>query len=285
MATRTWGGATSGAVDVAGNYVAGVAPTAGDSVIWDRAAVNNMESGTFPALVDFTISAGSGASLLGTASSQPTFGAVTGTLRIGGLGAYYKISSTGTVALLKAELSAASIVYAVAGTFTQCDLTSGRFQSEAAAVLGTINSNGTSGEVGTNATAITALAGYGDWRITLRNITLVEFYGPTARLTTKGTTTGSGASSGSVVTGKFAAGAIYNKQSAADDTTAHLIGPRSTLTVAGNQNPNAGTLATLNRWVDTILIKTVPGSTLTVTTTNTIGASGASGAGQAGNDY
>ena len=102
MATVEWIGGTDGNVATGTNYLGGVAPGVGDSVIARVNPVNPMTTGTFPNLVDFIVGPEYRGNI-GNSAGQPTFGNVTGVFLWAGSGQYCKVNSTGTIAALRAS--------------------------------------------------------------------------------------------------------------------------------------------------------------------------------------
>lgn len=270
MAVREWNGATDGVVTTAGNYVAGAAPTAGDSVYARIRPTNPMASGTFPALVNFEVTEAYGANNIGSAASAVGFGAVT-SMRIAGQGSGYYISSSGTVDAASFEMPFGSTVVISGGTFTLTNVSGCKLEGGASAVFTTINSIGAEGTVATNGTGITTLTGSGKWTVTSRNITTANC-DANMRLIVTGTA--------AVTTVNIVGGGTFNHQSSGTVTTAN-VRPQGLYTVAGNPG-NAGTnvtLTTANIWKGAQLIESVPGFTLTVTTRNYVGTQNIGGPG------
>jgi len=267
MATVEWVGATSGDVSVATNYAGGVAPVATDSVVAQVTPVNPMTTGTFPALADFTTTAAYNADI-GNSSGQPSFGNVTGVMKLGHRG-NSKISSSGTITRLKAELTAGQTCTLLAGTTTRADVTGhGELVVGASAVL--TNGYLIAGAKLTaeaNGTAITLLdaGGQSVANVTGRNITTADVRD--SFLTTKTTT--------AVATGTFSGRSIYNKQTSATDTTIDAK-DHSIVTPSGKPYNAATDITTLNLWSTATLVEATAGTTLTVGTKNIIGATGAS---------
>lgn len=267
-----WTGATSGDITTTTNYVEGAAPTTnGDNIYFDRPATNDPTTGTLANSIG-TIGVTAGfTGNIGNDSTQPTVAAVT-TWDVAGKGTYYKLFSSGTVATVKASMTIGQTVSLVSGTFTNVYNTGTSVNAEAAAVI--TNYKGTKqskGVIASSATAIAdlSMADGSTVIITSRNMTAANVHYQSV-LTTIGTTTGTGASTAAVVTGIFTGRSRFYKQSAATDTTVHLIGAGTTATVEGNRNV-ASTITTVNRWADAVIVRYSAGSTLTVTTETPIG--------------
>lgn len=269
MATVIWNGSSSGDVTTAGNFTGG-APGIGDSVYSIANPANNMTTGAFPSLVAFTIGGSSTCSLAGA-----TFGNVTGTMTLGGIASSHTVVTSGTIATLKNQMaSGGTLNLTTSGTVTNFITRGVNTVNVAAAVVVTnIKNQGSTIYALSNATAITLYKGFGVMNSELRNITTATLAGVRSYLTTTGTTTGTGSSSGAVVTCDVINGATYNKKSAATDTTINLVGPNSKFTVMGNTNePLAtATVTTLEYWENTIRETTVAGYSAVVTNLNPIG--------------
>lgn len=267
MAERIWTGAVSTDVTVAGNYLGGAAPGPGDDVLADRGSV--AMTGTMVALTNFRATPGWRGNM-GTSGSPLTFGAVT-LFSYAASGQFANITSSGTITAAVLDMLNAAGMKIVGGTWTLVTSTLGKIIAEAAAVLTTLRINGSWWEIGTNATAITALTGWGKVDVDSRNLTDIRLHGPSSLLITRGTATGTTPSTGAVAAGMFTSGARYNKKSAATDSTVDLIGPGTVMDVAGNPNA-ASALTTLNRWSDAKVYERSGGHVMTIGTENAIGA-------------
>lgn len=278
MAVVRWLGGTSGNVGTAANWVGGSAPSAGvDDAVWDSVTAYGMESGTMPALVNFTITEGAGVSgaggqndgNLGTTSTSPLFGNVTGLFSIKSRGQFWKVGTSGTITKMLVGGTAGQSITAVTGTFTFIGAVGVDVVAEDAAVITAYDFQACRATIKTNSTAVTTGTAYDGSKVTInsRNHTTANFSGAGTQLTSVGSTTGTGASSGAVATGNFSSQATYNKQSAATDTTISLRGRKTKLTVAGNPNASvaSATITTINTTDGSVLVKYADGYTLVIT--------------------
>lgn len=269
-----WTGAVSGDITTAGNYVEAAAPTTnGDNVYFDRAATNDPTTGTLTNTLGTVAFTAGFEGNLGNASTQPAFNGNVTLFDFAAKGNFYKVAGSATFATIKASMTQGQTVSLVSGTATNVYNTGSNFNAEAAGVVtnykGMKQSKAT---IATSATAITdlTLVDGSSAVLSSRNMTAANVHRGSV-LTTKGTATGTGASTASVATGIITGGSKLFKQNAGTDTTLHLIGAGTVLTVEGNPN-SASTVTTANRWADAVIVKAAGGSTLTVTTENVIGA-------------
>lgn len=272
MSTVYWTGAAGdGNVATGGNYLGGVAPSGTDSVVCGQSVTSSghMTTGTFPALVDFTVAASSNV----TIGTGVTWDNITGTATLGGSGAYYNIgTSAKTIAKLACQHQFNGVTNVVAGTVTTLEATMCRVNVAAAAINTTCNNMGGTLTFGSNSTAVTTYTGWGTATFNSRNVTTANVDGAASTLITTGTSTGTGSSTGAVATCNITSGGTYNKQSAATDTTINIRGQGSTLTVSGNSNASgATTITTLNQWSDSHVVLAVPGYSTAAGTTNRTG--------------
>lgn len=283
MATIRWNGLTSGDVGVGANYVGGAAPTAGvDSVLWDTITPYGMESGTMPALVDFTQTEGAGVARagytdggnIGTSAGAPTFGNVTGTMTLNAEASLRKIATSGTIAAITAKMPTGAELVIGSGTFTRIDAWgrggSGLVTIAASNTVTAFYPNGVRSVVSTSSNALATLEamGGGVHEVTLRNITTGEVSG-TSVLVTKGGTTGTGGSSGAVAAIDLIEGGTYNKQSAATDTLIN-VKYRGYFTPAGNPNASdsGATVTTANVYSGGRFVRAATGYIVKITNEN-----------------
>lgn len=258
--TQVWNGvAADGNVATAGNYVSGVAPIAGDSVLANIAPTSAMTNGTFPALVDITITDAYGANVVGALGAPITFGNVTGTMRIGSRSPFVSVTTSGTVASAKFECSVNNQVYIAGGTWTSVITGTALTLNVAATAIVTAGKDpgGAKWLVATSGTAITTWTGVGSITLTSRNITTCNADGAT--ITLQGTAI-------IATTGNIVGGVVAHQSSG---TLAGIsLRKGSKLTVLGNPNATAQG-GTIEIYTGSLVVDVVPGCTLTYTASPT----------------
>lgn len=258
MAIVSWNGnAGDGTVTTAGNYVGGAAPNAGggDSVIAVLAPSSPMTNGTFPALVDFTVSDAYGVNPIGALGAPITFGNVTGTMTIGSRSPFVTVTTTGTVASAKFQCPLNNQIYIAGGTWTlvtASQLFTLNVAASAVVVTG-LNPGGATWICATNGTGFTTWSGAGRINTTTRNIATVNL-DPGGVLTLLGSSV--------YTTGNIVAAQVNHQSSAAPTTT--NLRSNSVFTVIGNPN-NTTTGGTINIWTGSRVVDVVPGCTMTYT--------------------
>lgn len=272
MPVKIWSGASSGNMATAGNYVGGVAPLAGDTVIFDRGSVS-VTAWTAVELVNVTITQGYTGSIGTSGSPLAMTEGITGTLKVGGkqTGVYLSVPNAKAIATLSAESGVVTISGSGTGAVTTANVSSGASFVATVPVLTTLNvvTPDSSAIVATSGTAITTANVIGRLETTDRNITTLNV-GGSGRVVAKGTT--------AITTATIGNGGTLNKQSSSTDTTV-TVQFGGTLTNEGNTYMDNGsgtapTVTTLNLWSGSKFIPNGVGNLLTVTTTAYIGAAG-----------
>lgn len=229
--TQVWNGAAAdGNFGTAGNWVSGVAPIGGDSVVFNNGAIA-VTAGltTGISIVKMTVTANYGGTI-GTAASPLTFTAITSSLDYAGTGSFFYVGCSGTVANGNFNHSGGATVAVATGTWTTLLNGTGTIDVAAAVVLasgaGSVGNAGGTMTIAYNATAIFAFIGHG--KITCRRvITTGDVEGGTLTSQDNGTT--NYISNGTIVVHN---GATYNKQSGVVDTLVD-VRYRGYLTFAG----------------------------------------------------
>lgn len=253
MADVFWSGASSTLVTLAGNYVGGVAPSAGDSVYATQPPVNPMATGTMPNLVNFVVTDAYGNNPIGTLSAGLAMGTVT-TMTIGARCTFVNVAP-GNVTTANLQMPNGCTAYLNgSGTWTTVIVSPGvQVQYGASATFTTVYSTSVSSihtfAAGSATTTFTGPATV----VTLRTIT-------TANLDTGSRATWSGAADSDVIN---AVGAVIMHQSSVQLGIINLRSG-SVLTPMGNPG-GTGACTTINVWSDSSAILAAAGATLTGT--------------------
>jgi len=272
MAVVVWTGATGdGDQSTAGNYVGGVAPGNGDTIIF-RDGNKSMTTATTPRTTLTIIGTDSYTGNIGSASAPVENTSYT-LISWNGRGAYAKFSSSSTSTLIKAGLTSATQFYWSSGTVTTVYLSGsgGTFTQEAGAVVTNL----------TNSSAAVSVSNLGSGATGA--YTTVDNAGPMYSSANLGTYRGSGTDSltgGLTATATaiyLSAGAKCNWQSSGTITLLDLCAG-ATFDVKQSSSSTGGfTITTLNNHPGSRFNRYPPGVTITITTENAVGFGGLGG--------
>jgi hypothetical protein len=240
---------------VGGNYLGGVAPGAGDSVIFNTGS-RTVTVGPGVSLVDVTCTSGWSGSFSNSGSAV-AFTAITGTFKYAGSGDACLLSFSGTCAAFIAQRG--NIAISGAGTVTALYVENASVEVSITALtsyFGMVpNSRIT---IGTSGTAIgTESWSYGTVQVTDRNIATCRIVGKNGRLTTFGSTAITAAV-------HVQDGATFNVNSSGTVATANVGGPSSVITPSNSQY-NTVTVTNMNIYSGGKYVQYANGTTLTIT--------------------
>lgn len=268
MATVTFTGTTSGDMTVSTNYAGGVAPVAGDSVIFNIGS-RTVTVGPGVNLVDVTCTSGWSGSF-GSPGSPVTFQNVTGTFTWAGSGdgCYITIGNTFTVTKFVAQRGTGSV--SGLGTLTAAYIENADFSftcTGLSAYYGMTPSSRIT--IGTSGTSIgTESFSYGTVSITDRTVTAARVVGKNARMYTYGTTA-------QATTLHVQEGGTFNSQSSGTITTANISG-RDSLITPVNSPYTSATITTLNQFSGGKYVQYANGTQFSIGTLNSYGSQSAS---------
>lgn len=264
-ATQVWtGGAGDKNFATAGNWVSGVAPVGGDSVVFNNgnAPVDGLATGI--SVVKATVTANYGGTL-GTAASPLTFTAITGSLDYAGTGANAYLGCSGTVANASFTHSGGCNVYLSTGTYTVLTNSTGGLQVAAAVIVAAFNNAGSNNVfIAYNATAITAAIVSG--RVTCQRVITTGDVEQSGVLISIDNGTTNYISNGTII---VHGGALYNKQSGVVDTMIDAR-PGSSVSFAGcsgGATPGTALTPPITKWAGSSVNTFTPGVTITPTYT------------------
>lgn len=236
--TQVWsGGAGDGNFGTAGNWVSGVAPIGGDSVVFNSGNVS-VTAGltTGISIANITVTANYGGLIGDTSGNGLVFTGITGTLTYGGTGAYARFGSSGTVAAATFSHTGACVASILSGTWTVLNNGTGMMTIAAAAVVTGFENAGGVVTAGYNATAFTT--GRISGNVTSQRVfTTVDVENGGTLITRDNGTTNYNGNTTTHVHG----GGYYNKQAGGADTTVNIYtGGRYDAT--GNSGGSTGTV-------------------------------------------
>lgn len=269
MATRTWTGTTSGDMTDGTNYAGGVAPSGGDSVIFNTGS-RSVTTGPGVSLVDVTCTSGWSGSFSNSGSAV-AFTAITGTFKYAGNGDACLISFSSTCASFIAQRG--NVVLSGAGTITALYVENATVDVSVATLTSYFGMTPNSRiNVATSANSIaTESWSYGAVQITDRPIATFRAVGKNARMTTLGST--------AVTTAAHVQdGAVFNVNSSGTIAAANVGGQGSTITPANNQYIST-TVTVLNIYSGGKYIQYANGTSLEIGTLKVFGAQSTSNAG------
>ena len=269
MATVTFVGGTSGNMTVGTNYLGGVAPGIGDSVIINTGS-RIITTGPGVSLVDVTVTSGWSGSFSNSGSAV-AFTAITGTFKYAGSGDVCLLSFSGTCASFIAQRGNISI--SGAGTVTALYVENASVDVSITALtsfFGMVpNSRIT---IGTSGTAVSTESWtYGTVQVTDRNVATFRAVGKNGRVTTMGSTAVTAAA-------HVQDGAIFNVNSSGTIAAANIGGPSSIITPANNQYDSTP-VTVLNIYSGGGYVQYANGTQLALSTVNVFGSQNSSGIG------
>jgi hypothetical protein len=267
MATKTFTGTTSGDMTVAGNYAGGVAPLAGDDIVFNTGS-RTVTVGPGVTLVSITCTSGWSGSF-GSPGSPVSFKDVTLFTWAGsGDGCYISIDSGSTITKFVAQRGTGSV--AGLGTLTAAYIENADFSftcTGLSAYYGMTPSSRIT--IGTSGTSIgTESFSYGTVSITDRTVTTARVVGKNARMYTYGTTA-------QTTTLHVQEGGTFNSQSSGTITTANISG-RDSLITPVNSPYTSATITTLNQFSGGKYVQYANGTQFSIGTLNSYGSQSAS---------
>lgn len=262
MPTRVWSGASlDGNMATAGNYVGGAAPSAADTVIFDRGS-NPVTAWAGVALASVVVTPGY-SGYFGTSGSPVTIADTVTSMKIGGkqTGVYLSVNTLKEITTLSVESGSVSI--SGAGTIVTANVCTGATLNATITAVTTLNvvTPDSSCIAASSATAITTANVIGRLESTDRSITTINV-GGSGRVITKGTA--------AFTTATIGNGGTLNKQSSSTDGSA-IVQFGGTFTNEGNTymystgGGAAATVGTVTLWTGSKFIPNGVGNSLTIT--------------------
>jgi len=262
MATRVWSGAAlDGNMATAGNYVGGAAPSAADTVIFDRGS-NPVTTWAGVALASVVVTQGY-SGYFGTSGSPVTIADTVTSMKIGGkqTGVYLSVNTAKEITTLSVESGSVSI--AGAGTIVTANVATGATLVASITAVTTLNvvTPDSACIAAASSTAFTTANVIGRLETTDRGVTTLNV-GGSGRVVSKGTSV--------ITTAVIGNGGTWNKQSSSTDGTV-TVQFGGTFTNEGNQymystgGGAAATIGTVTLWTGSKFIPNGVGNSLTIT--------------------
>jgi len=256
MPTVTFTGTTSGDMTVATNYAGGVAPQAGDTVIFNTGS-RSVTVGPNVDLANVTCTSGWSGSF-GTPGSPITFDSVTKFVWAGsGDGCYISVDSTEVIGTFIAQRGFGAI--SGPGTVTAFYNENADFNLTVSTLSAYYGMTPTSRiTIGTSANAVgNESFSYGTVNVTDRTITTARIIGKNGRMYVHGT-------SAQATTLHIQEGAMYNSLSSGTITTVNVSGMNSLITPV-NSPYSSATITTLNQFAGGKYVQFANGSEFSIT--------------------